>query len=68
MGEFTPSQRIPSTEIDDEYDKLHAKHQIALRALNEIESWPHGIEGHDTAKEAAFGMDARATEALTELA
>ena len=67
MGEFTPSQHIKSVDIDNEYDKLHAKHQIALRALNEIESWPHGCEGYDTAGEAAHGMNARATEALSLL-
>ncbi|MCK5611896.1 hypothetical protein KAR91_59045 [Candidatus Pacearchaeota archaeon] len=41
---------------------------VAVGALHEIESWVHGIEGHDTAEEAAHGMNARATKALIELA
>ena len=41
---------------------------VAVSALHEIENWPHGIEGHDTAEEAALGMNARASKALSELA
>lgn len=68
MPDFEESQFIETKDIDAEYDKLHAAFKIAVRALHEIESWPHGIERHDTAEEAAHGMNARATKALTELA
>ena len=68
MAEFTPSQLIESVDIDDEYDKLHAKHQIAIGALRAIENWPHSIDGYDTGEEAAHGMNARAAKALSELA
>jgi predicted transposase YbfD/YdcC len=41
---------------------------VAIGALRDIENWVHGIEGHDTAEEAAHGMNARAIKALSELA
>ena len=41
---------------------------VAVSALQEIENWPFDIEGHDTAEEAAHGMNGRASKALTELA
>jgi hypothetical protein len=41
---------------------------VAVGALRDIENWPHGIEGHDTSEEAAHGMNARASKALSELA
>lgn len=68
MADFTESQFIETKDMDDEYDKLHAAFKIAVRALHEIESWPFDIKGYDTAEEAAHGMNARATKALSELA
>ena len=35
MSEFTPSQHIKSVDMDDEYDKLHAKHLKAMELLKE---------------------------------
>ena len=68
MADFTESQFIESKDIDDEYDKLHAAFKIAVRALHEIESWPFDIKGHDTAKEAAHGMNARENKAFSDFA
>jgi hypothetical protein len=65
---LTPSQYIKSTDIDDEYNKLHAENQIVIAALKEIANWPFDIDGFDTAKEAACGMSGRANWVLSDIA
>jgi len=39
---------------------------IATKALEEIENSPFDVEGYPTAKEAAHGMNSRASEALSQ--
>lgn len=47
-----------------EMERMTNNLSIATKALKEIENWPFDVKGYDTAKEAAGGMNNRASEAL----